>query len=1102
MSQPSASPSGGNEIKEIPFIQLNMHRAHAASAILHTKVANNPSICMLTEPCTAFKKVTQVPQHHVAVPSTTLTDRPRAAVFLPRNLPFVYLEQLSNTDCAALLVHTSTNKVLLASIYLDSNNDVIPPWLTNLMQFIEDRHLSAILSFDCNAHSQLYGPTTNERGKIFEEFILNHGLNVENRGDSPTFHAFRRGRNIESYIDVTLSKDMPPLQNWRVHDLSFNGSDHHTITWTLPLQLEQRPLIRPWSKAKWKLFTNHVQDYDFNIPEELTTRKVDKLLCRWYKVINEGLDKACPKRPPHLPPAEMEWYGADQKYLRNRARRKYNAQRDSHCPKKRKAFVKAKRAYGRSCRKARKESWRHFIEKTPNESNMAILYKIAQRRDKRSINTLLKDDGTLTEPGAETIRKLTDVHFPAAQEGSAPTPHDNSIKIKTDVIADSHDWIDADLTRQSLRQFKPDKAPGPDGLKPIVFRYLPQNAIDVITLIYKACISFNHTPKKWRETKVIFLPKPGKDTYDIPKSYRPISLSNFLLKALERLVTWRMDKDMEDFPIHHLQHGFTKGKSTESAISNTVDYIEEYLFDKQHCLGIFLDISSAFDSIDIGHIRQTLLDHGGTPDMVEWYYSYLSRRYLEVDLHGEKVHLTTGKGFPQGGVCSAKFWLIAFNEAIHIINSNGITGNGYADDCSALVGGDHPHNMIEKMQTMLERLVHWGHSCGLRFNPQKTVAVMFTRATRSFDRLVRMEGQLLPYSQSVVYLGVTLDSELKWKPHFHNKIKKTKRLLMKMASITSAYWGPRPKLMKWAYTGIVRPSLSYAALSWAHIAEEEEVEETCRRLNRLAMNTIVKVPRSTPTRALEIILDIYPLHLHLLKEGLATYIRLKLAIRLLWSGVYENLTHSVSHRRYWEWIAEDAGILSYGAEVDDCSVMRPTINFTLDTSSFVDMENSQTKLDCNVYTDGSKLEGQVGAGVHILRKEHLVTNHCVRIPDQSTVYQAELMAIKEAALILQTIPDLTTIKFFVDSQAALRTFQTLFLKSKLALQTIQQLNKVQHQQMIFVWTKAHVGNPGNEEADRLAKEGTKLESIIDIPAPACTAKNLVEQRIRSLWQKE
>ena len=563
-----------------------------------------------------------------------------------------------------------------------------------------------------------------------------------------------------------------------------------------------------------------------------------------------------------------------------------------------------------------------------------------------------------------------------------------------------------------------------------------------------------------------------------------------------------MEADMEDHPIHHLQHGFTKGKSTESAISNTVDYIEEFLFAKQHCLGIFLDISSAFDSISIDHIRRKLLEHNGTPDMVEWYYSYLGKRFLEVELHGERTQLTTGTGFPQGGVCSAKFWLIAFDEAIQIINSNGITGNGYADDCSALIGGDHPHNMIEQMQTMLERLVTWGLSCGLRFNSQKTVAVMFTRATRDFPRRVRMDGQLLPYSPSVVYLGVTLDSELKWRDHINLKIKKVKGLMMKMASITSAYWGPRPKLMRWAYTGIARPALSYAAFAWGHAAEAEDVENALRRVNRLAMNTIVKVPRSTPTRAMEIILDIYPLHLHILKEGLTTFIRLKPVLNFRWTGIYENLTYSVSHLRYWHWIADDTGVDTYGQDVDDCCVMRPTLHFTLDTCSFVDMSSCQTPLDCNVYTDGSKLNQQVGSGVFIQRHGATIARHKVRLPDFCTVYQAEMLAIKEAANILTNIPDLTTIKFYVDSQAALRTFQADFLKSKLALQTIHALNQIKHQQLIFVWTKAHVGNPGNEEADKLAKEGTTLSEIQQVPVPACTTKEIVERGIRTLWQSE
>ena len=1084
---------------DLPFIQLNMHRATAAAVTLAQSL-NNEQICFLTEPCTNKNKITQVPNGYACLPNITLVERPRAALFIPRTLPHIYLEQLSTPDCAAALLDTARGKILLASIYLDYNKEVIQDWLRNLVSFVEDRRLPMIMALDCNAHSQLYGPDTNARGKIFEEFILAHGLNVENRGDAPTYHAFRHGENIDTYIDVTLTKSLVPLQNWRVHDLTFNGSDHHTITWTLPIELKPRRLIRPWAKAKWNVFSKQISDYDFHIPETLNTRKVDKLLKRWYTVINGALDKACPRREAKLSPVELDWYGHEHKYLKNRAKRKYIAHRRSSCPEKRKAFIRAKNAYSRACNKGRRLSWRLFVEKTPDENNMATLFKIAQKRDKRSINTLLKPDNTLTEPGTETIQRLTDTHFPAAQPGITPYKHDPSHLVNTEDLEDLHEWIDVDVIRKAMRQFKPNKAPGPDGLKPIVFKYLPQNALEVLSVIYKACISLCHTPKVWRETKVIFLPKPGKTTYDIPKSYRPISLSNFLLKTLERLVVWRMEKDMEDFPIHHLQHGFTKGKCTESAISNTVDYIEQHLFDDQHCLGLFLDISSAFDSISIDHIRQKLLEHGGTPDMVDWYYSYLSRRYLEVELHGDTAHLTTATGFPQGGVCSAKFWLIAFDEAIRIINSNGVTGNGYADDCSALIGGTHTHNMIEQMQTMLDRLVAWGRTCGLQFNPQKTVAVMFTRAIRSF-REVRMDGQLIPYSDNVVYLGVTLDSELKWRDHVHSKIKKAKGLLMKMANITRDYWGPKPKLMKWAYTGIVRPTLSYAALTWGHAIEDDTIITSLRRLNRLAMCTIVKVPRSTPTRAMQVILDIPPLHLHILKEGLSTYLRLLNSLPLNWDGVYTNLTFSVSHRRYWAYVAQDAGITEERHDLDDCCVPRPQLRFVLNTTSFVDMADCQKQVDCNVYTDGSKINDKVGAGALILRGNQTIATK-IRLPDFATVYQAEVMAIKMAADILADIPDLTTVKFFVDSQAALRTLQSDCLKSRTALNMITALNKVQHEFMEFVWTKAHVGNPGNEEADRIAKEGTELDSITPVPTPACEGKNIVERSMRALWQRE
>ena len=1088
--------------KYIPFKQVNLRKSFEASTQLNNSIAAEPAVCMLTEPFTAFGKVANVPANHKCVPCTTLVSRPRAAILIPKNMQFTHLEQLSNPDATVVLLRTDRGKILLASLYLDSKKPVVQPWLKKLVDYADAKQIPTLFALDSNAHSQLYGPDTNKRGEKFEEFIMQHHFKVENKGETPTFHAFRNGGETGTCIDVTLTRGMIPLTDWQVNDHVYNGSDHHTITWSLMISLPPPSIIRPWHQANWEIFREQVKAHSFDPPLNFTTQKLDKFLNQWYRVINLALDKACPTREAIPSPVEIAWFGKDQKRLLNRTKRKYAAYRREKSIHRRKAFNRARRIHHRSCRRAKHSSWREFVEKTPDVKSMAKLAKIAQRKENRTINTLLKDDNTLTEPGIETIRMLTDTHFPAAQEGTVEMIHYKKHKIRTsDIQRAFREWINPALVHKALHRFKPYKAAGPDELKPIVLQNLPDNAIQALTLIYQACVALKHTPKAWRKTKVIFLPKPGKPNYGIPKAYRPISLSNFALKGLERLGVWKSDKDLEDAPLCPQQHGFTKGKSTESAISQTVDYIEQQLFEKIHCLGLFLDISSAFDSISIDHIKASLLKHNLDPDFVEWYYSYLGRRHLMVELHGETMHLTTGTGFPQGGVCSAKFWLIAFDEAIRIINSHGIVGTGYADDCSALIGGDHPDNMIESMQTMLEQLVTWGQSCGLRFNPQKTEAVMFTRATRTFSREVRMDGAFVPYSDSVVYLGVTLDARLLWRKHVHKKIKKAEALLAKMAHLTAAYWGPRPKLLKWTWTGMVRPILSYAAMIWSHETESKEINEALRKLNRKAMNTIVRVPRSTPTRTMELVMDILPLHLHLMKEGYAAYQRLQTHIPLTWEGVFENREHAVSHLRFWQYFAQDLELQNHDPSSDDCHVPRPTLRFVLDTCSFVDMENSQYPLECNVYTDGSKKEGQVGSGVYIVRSQQMIHQLSYRLPDEASVFQAEVVAIREAARVLIPITDLTTIKFYVDSQAALRTFQKDIITSKTALQTIHMINSIKASQIIFVWTKAHIGIEGNEHADRLAKAGTTLEDMLDIPLPSTISGQLMEA-LRGRWDHE
>ena len=116
--------------------------------------------------------------------------------------------------------------------------------------------------------------------------------------------------------------------------------------------------------------------------------------------------------------------------------------------------------------------------------------------------------------------------------------------------------------------------------------------------------------------------------------------------------------------------------------------------------------------------------------------------------------------------------------------------------------------MILKMQKMLDSLVKWGQKCGLVFNPQKTVVVLFSRRRKPPPLCLHIGGKDLDFSNEVKYLGVTLDKKLMWQTHIRNKIANAKKLLMFLLNAVRTNRGPCPKLSKWAYTGIVRPMVS------------------------------------------------------------------------------------------------------------------------------------------------------------------------------------------------------------------------------------------------------------------------------------------------------
>ena len=105
----------------------------------------------------------------------------------------------------------------------------------------------------------------------------------------------------------------------------------------------------------------------------------------------------------------------------------------------------------------------------------------------------IRDRSGPTTNGEETIRELARKHFPQATE-IPPEIYDSVRNISSkDLDGKYGEYVSPELVRRSMRMFKPNKAPGPDGFKPVMFKHLPAAFFERLAFIYKACLHFHYT---------------------------------------------------------------------------------------------------------------------------------------------------------------------------------------------------------------------------------------------------------------------------------------------------------------------------------------------------------------------------------------------------------------------------------------------------------------------------------------------------------------------------------------------------------------------------------------------------------------------------------
>ena len=92
------------------------------------------------------------------------------------------LSQLNHRDMAVGLIKLDGKEVMIISLYCDIKEDQTPDFLKTALDYGEKRGYSILIAADTNAHSNMWGHETNQRGSKFEEFIQDYIMPV---GTSP-----------------------------------------------------------------------------------------------------------------------------------------------------------------------------------------------------------------------------------------------------------------------------------------------------------------------------------------------------------------------------------------------------------------------------------------------------------------------------------------------------------------------------------------------------------------------------------------------------------------------------------------------------------------------------------------------------------------------------------------------------------------------------------------------------------------------------------------------------------------------------------------------------------------------------------------------------
>ena len=168
-------------MESLRCVQINLQKSKVASVELC--IPNWGDVALVQEPYVYGSRLRFLD----TVKGTVLAakGKPRAAIYVRRDLETWLVEELSTEDLCVCTMKIEGRIWYLASLYLDINHSISGNDDVNrLLEWCDNYSISLLIGADSNAHSPLWGcSNSNARGEELEELILTNHLAVMNVGN-------------------------------------------------------------------------------------------------------------------------------------------------------------------------------------------------------------------------------------------------------------------------------------------------------------------------------------------------------------------------------------------------------------------------------------------------------------------------------------------------------------------------------------------------------------------------------------------------------------------------------------------------------------------------------------------------------------------------------------------------------------------------------------------------------------------------------------------------------------------------------------------------------------------------------------------------------